>query len=139
MKKFIFFMLLTTALFACQRKASAQSLIKLYSGSAIFDTLTNTGTVSFKTLANAISANRTGGYAVQFKATAVSGTQTYKAIYKGSLDGTNWFPFDTVQVTAGVPSFWVARISEKWRFIGIDFKGDSSQKTRFDSLYLINE
>lgn len=157
MKKYIFILLLTIGAMACN-DTSAQSLIPLKTASGVlFDTISNTGSVTFVSAANALSANRTGSYALQFKATRVSGTQTYKAVIQGSLDGSNWTNInqvagttgirtDSLQVTADTPSYWIFRISAnasnnagKLRYIRIFFKGDSTQKTRISDVYLIND
>lgn len=158
MKKFIFFLLLTATMFACQRKAVAQSLIPLKtSGGALFDTLSDAGTVTFTTAANAISANRTGAYGIQFKATNVSGTSTYKVLVQGSLDGTNFVNVnqvagttgvrtDTLQVTSGSPAYWIFRVTPnasnnagKFRYLRLRFVGTGTQKTRITDVYAINE
>ena len=169
MKKFLFFLLLTASFVACQRKAEAQSLIPLTGSntSANFDTLTNAGTVYFTTATNALSANRTSGYAVQFKLTNLSGTSTFKVILQGSLDGTNWTNIhqvagtdgincDTLQVTSGSPATWIFRVQPgsthsvtsstfwhtnagKVRRLRLAFVGTGTQSTRLSSVYLIND
>lgn len=157
MKKFIFLMLLTIGAMACN-DTSAQSLIPLKTNAGVlFDTLSNAGTVAFKTAANALSANQAGAYAVQFKANNISGTSTFKVLVQGSLDGTNYINVnqvagttgvrcDTLQVTAGDPSFWIFRITPnasnnagKFRYLRLYFVGTGTQKTRITDVYAINE
>ena len=158
MKKYIFFLLLTASFVACQRKAEAQSLIPLKTNSgALFDTLSNAGTSAFRTAANALSANATGSYAIQFKSTNISGTSTFKVIVQGSLDGTNYVNVnqvagttgvrtDTLQVTAGSPVYWIFRVTPnasnnagKFRYLRLYFVGTGTQKTRITDVYAINE
>ena len=169
MKKLIFAFLMVMGFTACNNTANAQSLIPFVGSntSAAFDTLTNANTVYFTSATNALNANRTGGYAVCFKATNVSGTSTFKVILQGSQDGTNWtnvhqvagtngINCDTLQVTSASPATWVFRIrpgsihsvtdstwvatnAGKFKRLRLAFVGTGTQSTRITNVYALND
>jgi len=165
MKKILFL----SILMAFIATANAQTLIPLYGSntSANYDTITNAGTVYFTTATNALSANKTGEYSIQFKCANVSGTSTFKAILQGSNDGTNWtnvhqvegtngIHCDTLQVTSASPATWVFRIrpgsvhsvststflytnAGKFKNLRVAFVGTGTQVTRISSVYAMND
>lgn len=169
MKRFTLALMAMLLMVACQEKAQGQTLIPLIGSNtgATFDTLKNANTVYFTSAANALSANRSGKYAIQFSAANVSGTSTYKVILQGTLDGTNWTNIhqvagtngihcDTLQVTAGVPSSWIFRAhtgsvntptsstmlltnAGRFRRIRVAFVGTGTQVTRIPAVYIMNE
>ncbi len=168
MKKLLF-VLLTILAVSCNKTANSQTLITMFgstSGTNV-DTLNDAGTIYFTTATNALNANKTSDYRIQFKATNVSGTSTFRVILQGSLDGTNWTNIhqvegtngincDTLQVTALVPAFWVFNVRKRaiksltsstylhtnaGRFnrLRIAVVGTGTQKTTISSVFAINE
>lgn len=165
MKKILFFLAVAMATITTQ----AQSIIPFYGSNtaAQYDTLTNANTVYFTCAANALSANRSSNYAIQFKATNLSGTSTFKVILQGTIDGTNWtnvhqiagtdgIHCDTLQVTSLSPATWIFRINPlvnktptsstylstnagKFRRLRVAFVGTGTQSTRIYPVYGINE
>lgn len=105
-------------MFACNTKTQAQSVLISDGNSKSIDTLTNAGTESFTTAANAISAGVEGKYRLHFDCANISGTSTFKVVihsraYAGTgagyslhhkNSGTDGVNCDTLQVTAGVPA-----------------------------------
>ena len=111
------------------------------------DTLVDAGTLYFTTPVNALANSKSNVYRIQFTNANISGTSTFKAIYQGTIDGTNWVNMhsvagtngvacDTLQVTAASPgSFIFASMPSsttnagKAKRIRIKFVGAGTQTT----------
>ena len=145
---------LTTAL-------SSMAQITLISSvdGTVTDTLSDASTMYFTTPINALANSESSVYRIQFTNANISGTSTFKAIYQGTIDGTNWVNMhsvagttgiacDTLQVTAASPaSFIFASMPStttnagKAKRIRIKFVGTGTQKTYISGVqaYAIEE
>ena len=165
MKKILFLSIIMALVATTQ----AQTLIPLLGSntSARYDTLTNAGTVYFTTPTNALNANKTGTYSIQWKARNVSGTSTFKVVVLGTINGSDYVPVhgvagtdgihcDTLQVTALSPASSIFRIQSgsrhsvttstytftnagKFRGLRLLFIGTGTQVTPIDYVYAIND
>jgi hypothetical protein len=163
MKKSIIMMLIALASFTTSK---AQTIIQMFSGTRTFDTLANTGTVTFATKANALNASKTGRYRVAVSITNLSGTSSGRMILQGSLNGTDYVNVfavpgtngvlcDTLTFTSGSPARHVWNVfpgsvksvtdSTYWYtnagyfpFLRVVITGTASQSTRINYVQVAN-
>lgn len=89
MKKILFLMALMLTIFV---STQAQSIILkgTYDNASGLDTLGASDTIYLKNLNSLASGGLAGKYAIELRATNLSGTTGFTATLEGSSDGTNW-------------------------------------------------
>jgi hypothetical protein len=105
MKKVFFLIALTIGALVSCNTTKAQT-IQLSGTNAVIDTITNAGTIYFKTAVGSSGAAKLAtlkdaNYRFYFTATNISGTSTFTVVQEGSQDGVTWQKINNLPGTDG--------------------------------------